>query len=125
MGQEESECASDCHASDDRGSARTQGGGGTARAKGQVGQEVGCERARAGKHSGPSLLANLKQALWWFRAQYQKHAEEAASEKDRVIECVRKNLNPRSQRSNEWGTFRTGTSNRSSDPPGGQAVEDR
>jgi len=35
-------------------------------------------------------LSDLKRALRWFRAQYQRRAEEAASTQDRMIERIRK-----------------------------------
>jgi len=35
-------------------------------------------------------LSDLKRALRWLRAQYQRRAEEAASNQDRIIERIRK-----------------------------------
>ncbi len=37
-----------------------------------------------------SGLSDLKRALRWLRAQYQKRAEETASTQDRMIERIRK-----------------------------------
>ena len=36
------------------------------------------------------LLSELKRALRWLRAQYQKRAEEAARGQDGIIERIRK-----------------------------------
>ncbi len=35
-------------------------------------------------------LSELKRALRWLRAQYQRRAEDAASTQDRMIERIRK-----------------------------------
>jgi len=35
-------------------------------------------------------LSDLKRALQWLRAQYQKRAEEAASTQDRMIKRIRR-----------------------------------
>jgi hypothetical protein len=35
-------------------------------------------------------LSDLKRALRWLKAQYQRRAEEAASSQDRTIERIRK-----------------------------------
>ena len=35
-------------------------------------------------------LSDLKRALRWLRAQYQRRAEEAASTEDRMIERIRR-----------------------------------
>lgn len=38
-------------------------------------------------------LSDLKRAMLWLRAQYQRRAEEAARGQDRVIERIRKSRN--------------------------------
>jgi hypothetical protein len=48
------------------------------------------ERLGAMPEQKASRLSDLKRALRWLRAQYQRRAEEAASTQDRMIERIRK-----------------------------------